>query len=330
MSVLNKSIALMLGAMFSAKAALALTFALPPAGDSLVGAVQTLTVTKPQTLADIGRAYNIGYIEMVSANADLPKNTKIAAGEQVRIPAQFILPKTRTGLVINLAELRVYYFPLNQSSVYTFPLAAGRSGWNTPVGVTTIISKVANPTWTVPPSIMKESIQKGKKLKPFFGADDPANPLGHYALYLGLPGIRMHGTLAPGSIGRRASHGCMRLWDNDIEFLYHNVPVGTRVFVDHLEASAGWQQHILYLKVESPFKEYHDPDAAAREIKAATLTHSATIDWQKVAEVVDNQEGIPTAIGFDATQTGLPPESVEQDTVEAEPSAEQSLPAVLE
>ncbi len=290
----------------SVHAAFALSFPLPLNGEAVVGKVSTINVKKPQTLAEVGADFDIGYAEMLSANKALSSDRLLAKGTLVTLPAQFILPPVRVGLVVNLAELRVYYFPLNTPEVDIFPIAAGRIGWNTPLGTTEVVAKKANPTWTVPPSIMAESIAKGKRLKAFYASDDPQNPLGHYALYLGIEGLRMHGTLAPRSIGRRASHGCMRLWDADIEFLYDHVPVGTPVTLIHIEDKAGWQNHRLYLQALSPFSEYHNAHSANEQIALALKDHPATIDWQKVATVMRDQTGIPVAIGYDATVNALP------------------------
>ena len=297
MAQFKKTAVLVFSLLFSAKLATSLTFPMPASGNSVVGEVETITLAKARTIAEVGKDYDIGYVEMLAANPDLPRNAKIKAGTQVLIPAQFILPTERTGIVINLAELRLYYFPEDGNSVSTFPVAAGKKDWVTPLASTYVMNKKANPTWTVPDSIMQESIKKGKKLKPFYSATDPENPLGHHALYFDVPGLRMHGTRATYSIGRRASHGCLRLWDDDIEFLYNEVPVGTPVLINHVENKAGWQGDVLYLESNSPFTEYHDPKSVEREIALATQNQPATIDWQKVEEVVDYQEGMPVAIG---------------------------------
>ncbi len=305
MMKLKKSLAIF-ALLLGAQLAKGLEFALPANGDSVVGQIRPVSLTNPATLAQVGKAYNIGYAEMVAANPDLLRTAKLKAGVVIQIPSLFILPKPQFGLIVNVAELRVYYFPENQPEVYTFPVAAGLKGWNTPLGTTFVTGKVANPGWTVPPSIMQESIQKGKKLKPYYGPDDPENPLGDHALYLDVPGMRLHGTLATYSIGRRASHGCLRLWDEDIEFLYDHVPVGTAVMIEHLQAKAGWRDHVLYLEVDSPFSEHHDPDAVTTAIDEATAAHPATIDWHKVDEVATAQQGIPMAIGYDHSRSGLP------------------------
>ncbi len=286
----------------SVQSVFALTFLLPPVGDDVVGQVNVVTLEDSQTLAEVGADFDIGYLEMVSANKNLSATKALHKGTPVQIPARYILPTLRVGIVVNLAELRVYYFPLNGTEVDTFPIAAGKVGWNTPLGTTEVQSKIANPTWTVPPSIMADSIEKGKRLKSFYSSTDPENPLGHYALYLGIEGLRLHGTLAPRSIGRRASHGCMRLWDSDIEFLYNNVPVGTRVTITHVEDKAGWQNHVLYLQAVSPFDEYYNAHSANEQIALATKDHPATIDWQRVGAAVAEQTGIPVAIGVQKTE----------------------------
>lgn len=284
----------------------ALEFTVPPAGDDLVGHLNVVAADKGDTLQQIGSRYGIGYSEMVAANSEWSANAPLKAGSEVILPTLYLLPQLRTGVVVNLAELRLYYFPVRQDKVYTYPLAAGQQGWNTPLASTTVVRKAANPSWTVPASILAESARKGKKLKPFYDGDDPENPLGHYALYLNVEGIRVHGTMASRSIGRRASHGCLRLWDNDIQALYENVPLGTPFVIEHQEAKAGWHDHALYLQVDSPFKEYHNANAVQTAINQATANHVATIDWQRVHDVQEAQEGIPTPIGYDQTLKALP------------------------
>lgn len=299
---------------FLAPLAAGLEFPLPAAGDDVVGQVSVVTSQKGDNLAQIGRRYNIGYVEMVAANDDLPRDAVLKRGTEVNVPAMFILPQPAKGVVVNLAELRLYYFPAGQSTVYTFPLAAGRKNWATPLADSFVVGKAANPTWTVPKSIMEESVRHGKKLKPFYSSTDPENPLGHYALYLGVTGIRIHGTLAVHSIGRRASHGCMRLWDADIQALYENVPVGTKFVILHHEAQAGWRDHILYLAVDSAFDEYHDAHAVADAIAVATRSRPAIIDQTQVDEVTAEQQGIPIAVGHDVNWVPMRVNDVPENT----------------
>lgn len=292
--------------------AFSLKFSLPTPGNDLVGELQSISSQKGDTLSSLGIKNNIGYYEMLEANPDLPKTGHLKIGTEVLIPSRFILPSVRKGLVINLAELRVYFFPKDENVVYTFPIGAGREGWNTPQMVTRLRDKKADPTWIVPDSIMAESIAQGKPLKKFY-PPGPDNPLGKYALYLDSPLIRIHGTTVPASVGRRISHGCIRLLPNDIQFLFENVPVGTRVTINHEQNKAGWDNHVLYLESEVPFFEYHQSESALQAINQAIKNHPATIDWSRAEDVKQALDGVPTAIGYDNTLHGLPPEETEED-----------------
>lgn len=278
--------------------AFALEFPLPPSGDNIVGELQTVKSVPGDTLSSIGMEYNIGYYEMVEANPTLPKNGRIHPSTEVIIPSEFILPSIHHGLVVNLAELRVYYFPVHEPVVYTFPIGAGREGWNTPKASTKVTRKKEDPVWIVPDSIMQESIDQGKPIKKYW-PPGPDNPLGKYAIYLAIPGIRIHGTNIPASVGRRISHGCIRLLPDDIKFLYEYVPIGTTVQITHDQNKVAWKGHELYLESEVPFSEYNDEESAQEAIKVAIKNRPARIDWALVQAVTEQQTGIPTPIGTD-------------------------------
>jgi L,D-transpeptidase ErfK/SrfK len=292
--------------------AFSLKFPLPETGNDLVGELQVVTAQKGDTLSSLGMHYNIGYYEMTEANQGLPKVGRLKPGTEVLIPSRFILPSVRKGLVINLAELRVYFFPKDEASVYTFPIGAGREGWNTPQMTTRIRDKKKDPTWIVPDSIMAESLSQGKALKKFY-PPGPENPLGKYALYFDAPGIRIHGTNISASVGKRVSHGCIRLLPDDIESLYENVPIGTKVTITHEQNKAGWDNHTLYLESEVPFSEYHDSESALQAINRATKNHPATIDWARAEATQQDEDGVPTAIGYDEHLTSLPPDEGEDE-----------------
>jgi len=282
-----------------------LEFPLPPPGTDIVGSIQTVIAGKNDTLSGIGMRYDIGYAEMAASNPEASVTGRLKPGMTIVVPSRFILPSIRTGLVVNLAELRVYWFPSDAQVVYTFPVGAGREGWNTPIAATKVIDKKANPIWVVPDSILAESRRLGKPLKKYY-KPGPNNPLGKYALYFALPGIRMHGTNMPASVGRRASHGCIRMLPNDIKFLYEHVPLGTPVHIIHEQNKVGWDGPILYLEAEVPFNEYDDVDSGPQAIAKATKNHPAIIDEQRVKEALQNQDGLPLAIGHDASVASLP------------------------
>lgn len=208
----------------------AATYSLPSDGSRVVGQAQQAVAKKGDTLNRLAVRHGVGYNEMLRANPRW-QGRKIPSGTVVVIPTQHYLPDTnRRGIVINLADMRLYYYPPTQDKVVTFPVAVGKRGWRTPKGRTSVINKRRNPTWTPPASIRKEAARKGRKLKKVYPAG-PNNPLGTRALRLGLPGYLIHGTNKPYSIGKRISHGCIRLRRSDIEHLYSLVAVNTPVTI---------------------------------------------------------------------------------------------------
>jgi L,D-transpeptidase ErfK/SrfK len=206
--------------------AFGLTFTLP--ANDAEGVGNSVHISKyGESLSSIGQRYRIAAAEIRKANPGL-RNRGIQTGTRVKIPARYRLPSgPREGIVLNLAERRLYYFHPDGVTVSTYPVGVGKQGWSTPTGTTTIVRKVKNPTWTPPPSIVREARRRGKTLRVV--GPGPRNPLGRRALYLGMPRILMHGTTAPGSVGRASSHGCIRMLNKDVEDLYDKVPVGTTV-----------------------------------------------------------------------------------------------------
>ncbi|MDH4612411.1 LysM peptidoglycan-binding domain-containing protein [Pseudomonas sp. BN102] len=207
---------------------MAARYELPSDGGSEVGVRQVVIARYEDTFADLAERYDLGYQEMLDANpgvdAWLPK-----VGTHIQIPTQFTLPDgPRDGVVINLAELRLYYFPTGTRLVYTYPLGIGREEWDSPVGTTRITEKVANPSWFPTPSIRAEHAADGDPL-PIRVPPGPDNPLGPYKIRLGLPAYLIHGSNKKFGIGTRTSHGCFRMYNHDVEELFSKVPVGTKV-----------------------------------------------------------------------------------------------------
>jgi L,D-transpeptidase ErfK/SrfK len=291
-----------LSALIISTGAYSLEFSLPLEGNDMVGTVQTIQSEPGDTLTSIGIKYDMGAHEISSTNSY--KNNKIKEGSSIIIPTHFILPSIRDGVVINLAGLRLYYFQPATGMVNTFPISVGRENWETPLCITKVIKKIENPSWTVPKSILAESERKGKPLKTFYPGG-PNNPLGKYAIYLDLPGIRIHGTTAPSSIGRRASHGCVRMFADDIKFLYDNVPIGTPVYFIYQVYKAGWDGHWLYLEAEKPLTGYKNLDTPQAVIEKATKNHPAIIDEERLKAVLDKHDGIPAIIGHDSSVQGF-------------------------
>ncbi len=245
----------------------------------LIG-IPTIYVTRESdTLLDIARAYDLGYVETRAANPGIDPWLP-GAGKVLTLPTQIVLPDApRRGIVMNLAELRLYYFP-PAGEPLSFPIGIGREGWETPVGHTRIVRKSVHPVWVPTASEHEENPDLPAMVGP-----GPNNPMGDYALYLGWRGYAIHGTNRPYSVGRRGSHGCIRLYPEDIEVLFHAVAPGTPVTVIDQPAKVGWSAGELYLEVHPT-----QADADALEKKGVPRSSSA----------IDADELVLKAAGLDA------------------------------
>jgi len=218
----------------------------------IIGEMSTYVTKYEDTLPDIGVRFNIGFIELVAANPGVDPWVP-GAGREIILPTAYILPDApRRGIIVNLTEMRVYYFP-KVGAPETHPIGIGRDDEAvTPLGITQITRKAADPTWYPPASVRAEKPELPGVVPP-----GPDNPLGKYAFYLGFPLVRMHGTNKPYGVGRRVSHGCIRMYPDSIEHLYQVVPVGTQVNVIDQPIKFGWWQGDLYIEV-SPSKHQAD------------------------------------------------------------------------
>lgn len=269
-----------------------------PQGD-LIGEVSHYTVRNEDNLYEIARRFDLGIVEILAANPGVdPWQPK--PGTKLTLTMQHVLPPVRTGIVLNLSELRMFYFRPD-GSVMIFPIGIGREGWQTPTGVTSITRKRKDPAWIPPPSIRKEN-----PALPEIVPAGPENPLGAYALNLGWPGYVIHGTNRPYGIGKRSSHGCIRLYPEDIETLFSAVETGTPVTVIDTPYKVGWKGDTLYLEVTQTQEQadiiaaYGDPACHAMpEIYDAVREAAgmAAVDWYTVEQTMVQQNGIPTAIG---------------------------------
>jgi L,D-transpeptidase ErfK/SrfK len=280
------------------------TYPLPPAGQFLVGQLQDTRVQDGETLLDIARRYSVGLDELEDANPGVDPWLP-PVGQRVLIPSQHILPDVpRKGIVVNLPELRLYYFPPAKAGerrvVMTYPVGIGSEGRAIPVALTSVIQKQIDPSWVVPASILAEHEADGDPL-PKVVPPGPDNPLGRYALRLGLSSFLIHSTNHPYSVGMRISHGCLRMYPENIEELFGKVAVGTPVrIIDH-PYKAGWQQGVLYLEAHPPLAESR-PDADTNltpMVVAVTAVVKHRLNdhaWQAAVRVASRDEGIPTPI----------------------------------
>lgn len=285
------------------------TYWLPEDGGDVVGVMEETLVGPQDTLLDIARRYNVGYEEIRLANPSLDPWLP-GIDKPVIVPARYVLPQApRKGMVLNLAEMRVYYYPKPKAgerpTVITHPVSIGRVDWKTPLGVTTISTKTHLPSWYPPESIRAEHAAKDDPL-PKVVPPGPDNPLGEHALRLGIPGYLIHGTNKPFGIGMRVSHGCVRMYPEDIASLFDTVPVGTRVNIIDQPIKAGWDNGVLYLEAHPAgavreLNEPLDPTDAVRRIVTATRTSpDMPVDWDQVSRVVYGLSGAPEPISQNA------------------------------
>jgi len=280
------------------------TYRLPHGLDSVVGALGVTSTEYQDTLVDIARAYDQGYNEIKLANPKVDPWLP-GADTEVVIPSQFILPDApREGIVINVPEMRLYYFPQPQAGeprvVVTYPVSVGRQDWNTPHGLTQVVAKTVNPAWYPPESIRREHAADGDPL-PKVVPPGPDNPLGQYALRLGRDGYLIHGTDKPYGIGMRVTHGCLRLYPRDIERLFSAVRVGTKVRIVNQPFKLGWLNGSLYLETHPPL----DEDAQASEdgfthlvSRVSNAANGQQVDWDQLEKAASDRHGIPVPISL--------------------------------
>ena len=225
--------------------------------DSLIGNPpenpRYVIAKQEDTLIDIAVEHRLGQDEIVLANPTVDRWLP-GAGTQVRIPNGFLLPDApRHGIIINLPEMRLYYFP-DPNRVETYSIGIGRVDWKTPMGKTKILDKQANPSWTPPPSIIAEHLADGDVLDPYY-PPGPDNPLGLFAFKLGIPGYLIHSTNKVNGVGMRVSHGCIRMYPSDIEQFFPMVKVGTEVNIVNQSVKVGWHRNTLYIEVYPEMEE---------------------------------------------------------------------------
>jgi L,D-transpeptidase ErfK/SrfK len=234
------------------------TFILPPEDVDVIGQITYTEASRDFTLLDVARRYDIGQNEILLTNPDVDRWLP-ADNSKVIIPSRFIIPDAeRVGVIINLAEMRLYYFPKPRDGepavMITHPISVGRMDWNTPLGKTTIIRKQTDPSWTPPQSIKEEALADGITL-PDVVPGGPDNPLGRYAMRLGIPGYLIHSTNKPYGVGMRVTHGCIRMYPEDIEGLFADVPVGTQVQLVNQPIKLGWMAGGLFVELHPPLDE---------------------------------------------------------------------------
>lgn len=283
-------------------AAMSNAFPLPGGQDQVVGEAFTVQARYSDTMLDIARRYSLGYNEIEAAN---PGVDMWLPGEstEVVVPRVYVLPDTpREGLVLNVPEMRLYFYPEGDDAgrVVTHPVSIGRQDWQTPLGETRVVAKNKNPAWYPPESIRAEHAADGDPL-PRVVPPGPDNPLGGYAIRLGIPGYLIHGTNKPYGIGLRASHGCIRMYPEGIVSLFGKVGVNTPVRLVNQPVKAGWRDDTLYLEVHSPLAEDIEMTASLLDIAFARVQakigeRAVSLDTRAIHRAVEDRSGMPVPV----------------------------------
>ncbi len=283
----------------------AFSYTLETPDDSLIGAIGKVHAGYEDTLPDIARANGLGHLEIKLANPDV--DTWLPGqGKEIVLPTLFVLPDApRDGIILNIPEMRLYYFPPHNTDqtleVTTHPVGIGREGWSTPYINTRIIQKKARPSWYPPESVRREYEEKGDPL-PRRVAPGPKNPLGNYALRLGMPEYLIHGTNKPFGIGLRVSHGCIRLYPEDIKSLYQQVKLRTPVHIVNQPYKVGRYKDKIYLEAH-PYlledtEQFRENLTSVIEMLIKITGEMAyEIDWELAKSVIAENNGIPVEVG---------------------------------
>jgi L,D-transpeptidase ErfK/SrfK len=279
----------------------------------VVGYVQRTVIGKDDTLPDIARRFDVGYEELLLANPGVDPWLP-GVGREVVVPTQFVLPAApHEGVVVNVAAMRIFYYPRHKKGeaqiVYTHPIGIGKVGWKTPEGTTRIVSRQKDPVWVVPKSVREEHAEAGEKLPAVVPAG-PDNPLGQYAFRLGWPSYLIHGTNKPYGVGMRSSHGCMRLYPEDIAVFYDLIPIGTKVTVVNQPYLFGWRDGTLYLQAYAVMEDdSRDWNLNRKRLLAKLLNPKQRqkigeriegelndIDWQRVGDLAHSPRAVPVPV----------------------------------
>lgn len=281
----------------------ALELPLPPEGEDVVGQIQVIKAKYEDTFAALGETYDLGYLELIAANPGVDPWLP-GEGTDIVLPTRYILPPgPREGIVINLAEYRLYYYPEGGNVVHTFPLGIGREGWGSPIGNTRITAMIGNPAWYPPQSIRDEHAADGDPL-PKVVPPGPDNPLGPYKMTLALPGYLIHGSNKKFGIGMRVSHGCFRMLNHNVLELSGLVKVGTAVRIIDEPYKFGVSQGRIYLEAHTPLQDEDkhmtlmDKHAVVVNtlLKRDEAAGVLQLDWEMVREIIAGEDGLPIQI----------------------------------
>lgn len=290
--------------------AFAAVYELAADGSALVGTDDRITLKSEDKLFDIARRYGIGYPEIVRAN---PGADVFSPGEgrEILLPIRRILPPTpHEGIVINLPEHRLYYYPKpgpgKKQIVITYPVSIGRMVWHSPLGETRIIAKERHPNWYPTESVRQEHAARGDPL-PKVVPPGPKNPLGEYKMRLAVGDgtYEIHGTNNPVAVGLAVTHGCIRMYPDDVAALFASVSVGTKVWLINEPVKIAYVDGKLLMEVHPPVDREGqtaavDPELMSQKLRGALGPDTAAIHWDFTRKALEAATGVPTVVGVRA------------------------------
>jgi L,D-transpeptidase ErfK/SrfK len=294
----------------------ATVYELPENGAAVFGTDERIKSTYQDTLLDIARRYSLGYEEIIRANPHVDMWLP-GEGTDILLPGRRILPPgPHEGIVVNLPEHRLYYFPKPKKGekpvVITYPVSIGKMDWSTPLGETHVISKQKHPSWYPPESVRKEHIANGDPLPKVVPAG-PDNPLGDYAMRLAVGGgsYMLHGTNNPMAVGMAITHGCIRMYPEDVAALFPLVAVGTKVWLINDPVKVAYVDGELLLEAHPPVDsegQTTEPnlELLSQQLDKAVGTDTAAIHWDLARETLQAANGIPAVVGLQADLSPAP------------------------
>jgi L,D-transpeptidase ErfK/SrfK len=272
-----------------------------PPTDTVIGRVRAYRIRKGDTLMDIARYFDVGYNEIIDANPYIDPWIP-PAGATILLPTEWVLPCcTYEGVVVNIPEMRLYYYRRSADDptttiVHTYPVGLGRDDWRTPSGRFKIRGKTVNPRWNIPESIRKEHIEERGDPRTFIAGGDPDNPLGKYRLELTLPLYAIHGTNIPWGVGMQVSHGCVRLYPEDIARLFPMVPVGAPGEFVYQPIKVGRRSGVVYVEPHKDIYGYTPAVFSEAMSIAERAGLAGAIDQRELLAALEDQSGMPVAV----------------------------------
>jgi L,D-transpeptidase ErfK/SrfK len=304
-------------ALAGAEPARATLYTLAGRDDAVVGQDKSVVTVYEDTLYDLARKFSLGSEEMIRVNPGVDPWIP-GAGKTLVVPDRHILPRgPREGIVVNLPEHRLYYFPKPKRGgpieVITYPVSIGKMDWRTPLGLTHVIGKQKNPVWYPPESVRKEHAAAGDPLPPSVPSG-PDNPLGLFAMRLaaGNGTYLIHGTNNPIAVGLAVTHGCIRMYPDDVAALFPLVPVGTPVRLINEPVKVAWVDGELLLEAHPPVDAQGqsfepDIDQFAEMLRTAVGDTTVAINWDYAREVLQKADGVIATVALEAENPDAPP-----------------------